>query len=52
MFIGTPSALRRPGEFTIITPQGAGLTGIRVTLWEGGRETAGGVFGDRWFEIT
>lgn len=33
LFIGTPSALRRLGEFTIITPQGAaGLTDHRVTL--------------------
>lgn len=49
LFIKTPSALRRPGEFTIITPQRAGLTGHRVTRGGGGvrvRETAGGVFGD------
>lgn len=48
LFIKTPSALRRPGEFTIITPQRAGLTGHRVTRGGGVRvrETAGGVFGD------
>lgn len=37
LFIKTPSALRRPaGEFTIITPQRAGLTGHRVTRGGGG----------------